>query len=111
MKHLIMISPQKTTLPHPTLKTPRRYLTPHIGGTPVWNMWLRSLGARIGQGCVIDTNNINEPDLISIGHNVLVAEDAFVSAATIVPPGFVDENGELGRVAWCGFGVFGCLGQ
>ncbi|KAI3432787.1 hypothetical protein D9Q98_010372 [Chlorella vulgaris] len=68
------------------------YLTPHIGGTPVWNMWLRSLGARIGQGCVIDTNNINEPDLISIGHNVLVAEDAFVSAATIVPPGFVDEN-------------------
>jgi hypothetical protein len=55
---------------------------------------LRSLGARIGQGCVIDTNNINEPDLISIGHSVLVAEDAFVSAATIVPRGFVDENGE-----------------
>lgn len=71
----------------------RRYLTPHIGGTAVWNMWLRLLGARIGRGCVVDTNNINEPDLISIGHNVLVAEDAFVSAATIVPPGFVDEHG------------------
>lgn len=51
------------------------------------------MGARIGKGCVIDSNNINELDLISIGHNVLVAEDAFVSAATIVPPGFVDENG------------------
>ena len=70
------------------------YLVLHIGRTPLWNFWLRMLGMRVGMNTVIDSVSINEPDLISIGHNVKVAEDAFISAATVVPAGFVDENGK-----------------
>lgn len=55
------------------------------------------LGVRVGRGCIIDTTNICEPDLISIGHNCTVADDALVTGAMVAPPGFLYETGKDNR--------------
>ena len=82
------------------------FLEPHILGTPAWTLWLRMLGARVGVGTVIYSSAIFEPDLLSIGHGVVVDEDAFVSAAIVAPAGMVDPGGWAGgRVGVTG----GCM--
>jgi non-ribosomal peptide synthetase-like protein len=49
-------------------------------GTPVYNLYLRSLGARVGRGAVILARGIPvATDLISIGAGTIVRKDAYVS--------------------------------
>ena len=47
-------------------------------GTPLLNLWLRSLGARIGRGAWIETYWLPEPDLIEIGHDATVGRGVVV---------------------------------
>ncbi|KNC96166.1 amino acid adenylation domain-containing protein [Spizellomyces punctatus DAOM BR117] len=46
-----------------------------LQGTPWINHWFRSLGAKIGRRCYINTVWFCEPDLISIGDNVCLNTD------------------------------------
>ena len=47
-------------------------------GTPLLNVWLRSLGARIGRGAWIETYWLPEPDLIEIGQDATVGRGVVV---------------------------------
>jgi len=43
------------------------WLAGSVAGTPVMNVWLRGLGARIGRGAWIETYWLPEADLVSVG--------------------------------------------
>ena len=62
-------------------------------GTPLLNLWLRSLGARIGRGAWIETYWLPEPDLIEIGPNATVGRGVVVQTHL-----FHDRIMRLGRV-------------
>ena len=62
-------------------------------GTPLLNVWLRSLGARIGRGAWIETYWLPEPDLIEIGHDATVGRGVVVQTHL-----FHDRIMRLGRV-------------
>jgi non-ribosomal peptide synthetase-like protein len=47
-------------------------------GTPLLNVWLRSLGARIGRGAWIETYWLPEPDLIEIGPDATIGRGVVV---------------------------------
>jgi len=85
------------------------FLQPHIGCTAAWSLWFRLMGSKIGNGCVIDTWHIYEPDLIAIGNNTTVDELAFITAAMVVPPGVVDNGKPWSRIRCCRFYSIVCL--
>ena len=62
-------------------------------GTPLLNVWLRSLGARIGRGAWIETYWLPEPDLIEIGPDATVGRGVVVQTHL-----FHDRIMRLGRV-------------
>ena len=62
-------------------------------GTPLLNVWLRSLGARIGRGAWIETYWLPEPDLVEIGHDATVGRGVVVQTHL-----FHDRIMRLGRV-------------
>jgi non-ribosomal peptide synthetase-like protein len=62
-------------------------------GTPLLNLWLRSLGARIGRGAWIETYWLPEPDLIEIGPDATVGRGVVVQTHL-----FHDRIMRLGRV-------------
>jgi non-ribosomal peptide synthetase-like protein len=43
------------------------WLAGSVAGTPVMNVWLRALGARIGRGAWVETYWLPEADLVSVG--------------------------------------------
>ncbi|MEV6604447.1 Pls/PosA family non-ribosomal peptide synthetase [Kutzneria sp. NPDC051319] len=43
------------------------WLAGSVSGTPVMNLWLRALGARIGRGAWVETYWLPEADLVSVG--------------------------------------------
>ncbi|HTI24752.1 MAG TPA: Pls/PosA family non-ribosomal peptide synthetase, partial [Kutzneria sp.] len=43
------------------------WLAGSVAGTPVMNVWLRGLGARIGRGAWVETYWLPEADLVSVG--------------------------------------------
>src|SRR5207302_162504 len=48
------------------------WLVGWVGGTPLMNLWLRSLGARIGRGAWCESYWLPESDLIEIGADATV---------------------------------------
>jgi non-ribosomal peptide synthetase-like protein len=51
------------------------WLTPYILGTGLFNLYLRSLGARIGRDVWCDTWSLTEFDLIELGDGVRISKD------------------------------------
>jgi serine acetyltransferase len=52
-------------------------------GTPIWSVYLRMCGARIGRGVYINTLGLSDYHLLSLGDNVVVGADAHVSGHTV----------------------------
>ncbi|MFC0543302.1 Pls/PosA family non-ribosomal peptide synthetase [Kutzneria chonburiensis] len=48
------------------------WLAGSVAGTPVMNVWLRGLGARIGRGAWVETYWLPEADLVSVGAGATV---------------------------------------
>eukprot|EP00927_Polykrikos_kofoidii_P033264 TRINITY_DN28144_c0_g1_i1.p1 TRINITY_DN28144_c0_g1~~TRINITY_DN28144_c0_g1_i1.p1 ORF type:complete len:633 (+),score=82.25 TRINITY_DN28144_c0_g1_i1:191-1900(+) len=53
-------------------------------GSPIYNIWLRALGVKVGQRAVI-LAPINEFDNITIGSDAIVDRDAVISGQRILP--------------------------
>lgn len=55
----------------------------YFTGTPVMNVFLRLLGAKIGKDCYINTSSISAFDLLKLGNNVSVCTDSHLKGFTI----------------------------
>ncbi|XP_057472971.1 uncharacterized protein LOC130761485 [Actinidia eriantha] len=55
-----------------------RVMAVHLRGTMVLNYWFQMLGARIGSSVLLDTVDITDPSLVSIGDGAVIAEGALV---------------------------------
>ncbi|KAG4973941.1 hypothetical protein JHK87_030762 [Glycine soja] len=53
-------------------------LAVHLRGTVFLNYWFEILGARIGSSVLLDTVDITDPSLVSIGDEVVIAEGVLV---------------------------------
>ncbi|XWS71121.1 hypothetical protein CRYUN_Cryun03dG0111300 [Craigia yunnanensis] len=52
----------------------------HLRGTVFLNYWFEMLGARIGSSVLLDTVDITDPSLVSIGDGAVVAEGALIQS-------------------------------
>lgn len=57
-----------------------KVLAVHLRGTVFLKYWFAMFGARIGSSVVIDTVDITDPSLVSIGDGVVIAEGALVQS-------------------------------
>ncbi len=55
----------------------------YFTGTPIMNIFLRLLGAKIGKNCFINTSAISAFDLLSLGNNVSICTDSHLKGFTI----------------------------
>lgn len=55
----------------------------YFTGTPIMNVFLRLLGAKIGNNCYINSSSISVYDLLSIGNNVSICTDTHLKGFTI----------------------------
>ena len=55
----------------------------YFTGTPIMNVFLRLLGAKIGKNCYINSSSISVYDLLSIGNNVSICTDTHLKGFTI----------------------------
>ncbi|KAJ8645220.1 hypothetical protein MRB53_006968 [Persea americana] len=55
-----------------------KVLAVHLRGTVFLNYWFKMLGARIGSSVLLDTINITDPPLVSIGDGAVIAEGAMI---------------------------------
>jgi non-ribosomal peptide synthetase-like protein len=55
----------------------------YFTGTPIMNVFLRLLGAKIGKNCYINTSAISAFDLFRIGNNVSINTDSHLKGFTI----------------------------
>ncbi|MEI7829298.1 MAG: Pls/PosA family non-ribosomal peptide synthetase [Prolixibacteraceae bacterium] len=55
----------------------------YFAGTPVMNVFLRLLGAKVGKDCYINTSAISAFDLFRIGNNVSICTDSHIKGFTI----------------------------
>ncbi|WP_307867702.1 Pls/PosA family non-ribosomal peptide synthetase [Umezawaea beigongshangensis] len=96
------------------------WLVSSLGGTPLMNLWLRSLGARIGRGVWCETYWLPEADLVRLGDGSTVNRGCVVqthlfhdrimrmdrvtlsSGATLGPHGIVLLGATLGEAATVG---------
>lgn len=56
---------------------------------------------------MLDTYDLYELDLVAIGANSAIGEDAVITAAFVAPPGFADEGGL--RLACMGAYLSSCI--
>ncbi|XP_058073505.1 uncharacterized protein LOC131222454 [Magnolia sinica] len=57
-----------------------RFLAVHLRGTVFLNYWFEMLGARVGSSVLLDTVDITDPPLVSIGNGAVIAEGAMVQS-------------------------------
>ncbi|XP_028780067.1 uncharacterized protein LOC114736418 [Neltuma alba] len=57
-----------------------KVLAVHLRGTVFLKYWFEVLGARIGPGVLLDTVDITDPSLVSIGDTVVIAEGALLQS-------------------------------
>ncbi|KAF9597218.1 hypothetical protein IFM89_016359 [Coptis chinensis] len=57
-----------------------KVLAVHLRGTVFLNYWFEMLGAKIGSSVLLDTVDITDPSLVSIGDGAVVAEGALVQS-------------------------------
>ncbi|XP_057508438.1 uncharacterized protein LOC130791309 [Actinidia eriantha] len=55
-----------------------RVMAVHLRGTMFLNYWFQMLGARIGSSVLLDTVDITDPSLVSIGDGAVIAEGALI---------------------------------
>ena len=55
----------------------------YFAGTPVMNVFLRLLGAKVGKDCYINTSSISAFDLFKLGNNVSICTDSHLRGFTI----------------------------
>ncbi|GAA0160207.1 hypothetical protein LIER_16812 [Lithospermum erythrorhizon] len=55
-----------------------KVLAVHLRGTVFLNYWFQLLGAKIGSSVLLDTIDITDPALVSIGDGVVIAEGALI---------------------------------
>jgi len=55
----------------------------YFTGTPVMNVFLRLLGAKIGKDCYVNTSSISAFDLLKLGNNVSICTDSHLKGFTI----------------------------
>jgi serine acetyltransferase len=73
-------------------------------GTPIWSVYLRMCGARIGRGVYVNTLGLSDYHLLSLDDHVVVGADAHISGHT-VEAGFVKTGRvRLGRDVTVGIG-------
>ncbi|KAM1805985.1 hypothetical protein ACFX11_029181 [Malus domestica] len=57
-----------------------KVLAEHLRGTVFLKYWFEMLGARIGSSVLLDTVDITDPSLVSIGDGVVIAEGALIQS-------------------------------
>ncbi|KAK6937085.1 Amine oxidase [Dillenia turbinata] len=57
-----------------------KVLAVHLRGTVFLKYWFEMLGARIGSSVILDTVDITDPSLVSIGDGAVIAEGALIQA-------------------------------
>lgn len=57
-----------------------KVLAEHLRGTMFLNYWFQMLGARIGSSVLLDTVDITDPSLVSIGDGAVIAEGALIQS-------------------------------
>lgn len=57
-----------------------KVLAVHLRGTVFLNYWFEMLGARIGSSVLLDTINITDPPLVSVGDGAVIAEGAMIQS-------------------------------
>ncbi|CAL5352523.1 unnamed protein product [Camellia sinensis] len=57
-----------------------RVMAVHLRGTVFLKFWFQMLGARIGSSVLLDTVDITDPSLVSIGDGAVIAEGALVQS-------------------------------
>ncbi len=55
----------------------------YFTGTPIMNVFLRLLGAKVGKACYINTSAISAFDLLKLGDNVSICTDSHLKGFTI----------------------------
>ncbi|MBN2358223.1 MAG: hypothetical protein JXR83_02140 [Deltaproteobacteria bacterium] len=58
----------------------RFFFLPLVRGTWLFNLFLRALGARIGSNVIVNTSIVCDWDLISIGDDTMIGDDAVLLA-------------------------------
>jgi non-ribosomal peptide synthetase-like protein len=81
----------------------------YFTGTPVMNVFLRMLGAKVGKDCYINTSSISAFDLFHLGNNVSICTDSHTKGFTI-SDGYL-HIGTIDIEDDCYVGTRCCLGQ
>lgn len=84
----------------------RRFLaavpTNFLAGTPMLAVYFRLLGAKLGDSILLQTNNIDAPDLVTIGKGASIGQNASLANTAV-------ENGLL-RIGRCSIGADAVIG-
>ena len=81
----------------------------YFTGTPIMNVFLRFLGAKVGKNCFINTSAISAFDLFHLGNNVSICTDSHLKGFTIAD-GYLD-IGLIELEDDCYVGTRCCLGH
>jgi len=81
----------------------------YFTGTPVMNVFLRLLGAKIGKDCYINTSSISAFDLFKLGDNVSICTDSHIKGFNISEGYIHIGNIEIGND--CFVGTRCCISQ
>ncbi|CAE8676916.1 unnamed protein product, partial [Polarella glacialis] len=66
-------------------------------GTPLWNIYLRALGARIGSNVIVMTEHVNEPDHLDIGDGTVIDSQADLLTHNIENQAITFEKARIGK--------------
>ncbi len=84
--------------------------TEYLSGTPLLNIYLRCLGARIGKGAFLATD-FGEPELVAVGQGAIVSDGASLATAHVeggllrLRPVTIEARGFIGDMAVVGGGA------
>jgi acetyltransferase-like isoleucine patch superfamily enzyme len=82
-----------------------------LRSTPLWTMYLRLNGARIGRGVFVNTVSIMDHNLIELGDGVVVGSDVHLAGHTVeagvvrTAPVRIERNATIGIGSVIGIGV------
>ena len=69
-------------------------LAPFFTRTPLLSWAFCLLGAHIGQGALLDTARLQDPQLVSIGQCSVLGTDVAAAGVTVAPAGALGDNKE-----------------
>lgn len=71
-------------------RTAALLLAPYASGAPPMAWLYRAWGAKLGRGVLVDSSQLLDPTLLSVGHGTRLGREAHVSSAMVVPAGIAD---------------------